>query len=111
MIFRFRLTLNPDCLADIIKKYKETFKIDEGAFVQGRGHRKKPEQRFFEQLVTFWHKLAEYVTKISICGKNRNSYSKTDHDATFMRIKTDYMRNDQLLPAYNVQIAVTDEYQ
>ena len=27
-----------------------------------------------------------------------------------MRIKTDYMGNDQLLPAYNVQIGVTDEY-
>ena len=61
--------------------------------------------------MAFWHKLAEYVTKISICGTNRYSYSKTDHDATFMRIKKDYMGNDQLLPAYNVQIAVTDEYQ
>ena len=27
-----------------------------------------------------------------------------------MRIKTDYMGNDQLLPAYNVQIGVADEY-
>ena len=110
----FQVSINteysPDCLADVIKKYKKTFKIDEGAFVQGRGYRKKPEQRFYEQLVSFWHKLAEYVTKINICGTNRNSYSKTDHDATFMRIKTDYMRNDQLLPAYNVQIAVADEY-
>ena len=44
------------------------------------------------------------------CGPERNSYSKTDHDATFMRIKKDYMGNDQLLPAYNVQIAVADEY-
>src|SRR5699024_11733899 len=35
----------------------------------------------------------------------RNSYSKTDHDATFMRMKDDYMRNGQLKAAYNVQIA------
>ena len=61
--------------------------------------------------MSFWHKLAEYVTKINICGTNRNSYSKTDHDATFMRIKKDYMGNDQLLPAYNVQIAVADKSQ
>ena len=46
-------------------------------------------------------KLEEYVEKIKICGEDRNSYSKTDHSATFMRIKTDYMGNDQLLPAYN----------
>ena len=35
---------------------------------------------------------------------------KTNHDATFMRIKTDYMGNDQLLPAYNMQAAICDEY-
>ena len=50
------------------------------------------------------------MQKIEICGPNRNSYSKTDNSATFMRIKTDYMGNDQLLPAYNVQIGVADEY-
>ena len=55
-------------------------------------------------------KLAEYVEKINICGAERNSYAKTDHDATFMRMKKDYMGNDQLLPAYNVQIGVADEY-
>ena len=41
-------------------------------------------------------------------GDSRNSYSKTDHDATFMRVKSDYMGNDQLLPAYNMQAAVYD---
>jgi hypothetical protein len=50
------------------------------------------------------------VEKLDICGPDRNSYSKTDNSATFMRIKTDYMGNDQLLPAYNVQIGVADEY-
>ena len=55
-------------------------------------------------------KLEEYVEKIKICGEDRNSYSKTDHSATFMRIKTDYMGNDQLLPAYNVQVGIADEY-
>ena len=34
-------------------------------------------------------------------GENRNSYSKTDHDATFMRMNEDHMRNGQLKPAYN----------
>ncbi len=43
-------------------------------------------------------------------GEERNSYSKTDHDATFMRLKRDYMGNDQLLPAYNLQAAICDEY-
>lgn len=43
-------------------------------------------------------------------GTDRNSYSKTDTDATFMRMKEDHMRNGQLKPAYNVQIAVNSEY-
>ena len=45
-----------------------------------------------------------------IMGDDRNSYSKTDHDATFMRTKEDHMRNGQLKPCYNVQLAVNSEY-
>jgi hypothetical protein len=40
----------------------------------------------------------------------RNSYSKTDVDATFMHMKEDHMRNAQLKPGYNVQIDVDSEY-
>ena len=40
---------------------------------------------------------------------DRNSYSKTDHDATFMRFKKDHMKNDQLLPGYNLQMVICDE--
>lgn len=42
--------------------------------------------------------------------KDRNSLSKTDESATFMHLKEDHMRNSQLKPAYNVQIAVDAEY-
>ena len=79
-------------------------------FVHGSGHRKTTQQRHYEKLKEYAAKLEEYVEKIKICGEDRNSYSKTDHSATFMRIKTDYMGNDQLLPAYNVQVGIADEY-
>jgi len=49
-------------------------------------------------------KLKEYTQNIHICGK-RNSYSKTDEDATFMRMKEDAMKNGQLKLGYNVQHA------
>ncbi len=39
----------------------------------------------------------------------RNSYSKTDTDATFMRMKEDHMKNGQLKPGYNVQISSEDQ--
>lgn len=42
---------------------------------------------------------------LSIMGE-RNSHSKTDYDATFMRMKDDQIRNGQLKPAYNIQLVV-----
>lgn len=40
----------------------------------------------------------------------RNSYSKTDKDATFMRMKEDHMKNGQLKPAYNLQLSTKDQF-
>ena len=42
--------------------------------------------------------------------KNRRSYSKTDTEATFMRMKEDHMRNGQLKPGYNVQIGTENQF-
>lgn len=100
----------PEYLEEIMSSYKTLCKIDESSFVHGKGHRKTPEQRNCERLAKYRNKLSEYVEKLSVCGEDRNSFSKTDHSATFMRMKRDYMGNDQLLPAYNVQIGVADEY-
>lgn len=97
-------------LEAILIRYKRIWELDEEAFVHGRGHRKSIQQRQYEMLNEYTEKLKEYTEKIRICGDNRNSCSKTDHSATFMRIKKDYMGNDQLLPAYNVQVCVADEY-
>lgn len=54
-------------------------------------------------------KLEEYEQKLEILG-GRNSYSKTDEDATFMRMKEDHMRNGQLKPAYNEQIGTENQF-
>ena len=100
----------PAYLDEIAEQYAMLWQLDEKTFVHGKGKHKTVQQRQYEGLKEYAAKLREYVEKIEICGPERNSYSKTDHDATFMRIKTDYMGNDQLLPAYNVQLAVADEY-
>jgi len=80
------------------------------ACIRGKGHHKTEEQRQYEKLCEYLKRLKKYAKNIEICGNTRNSYSKTDNDATFMRVKRDYMGNDQLLPAYNMQIGVCDEY-
>lgn len=78
--------------------------------VYKRGYRKSIQQRHYAKLQEYNKKLEEYIEKVKICSPNRNSYSKSDHLETFMRIKTDYMGNDQLLPAYNVLVGVADEF-
>jgi hypothetical protein len=45
---------------------------------------------------------------MSIGIDRRNSYSKTDNDAAFMRMKEDHMQNSQLKAAYNIQISTTN---
>jgi len=79
------------------------------SFVHGIGKRKSPLQKSIETLEMYLEKLKEYNQKLYICGE-RNSYSKTDHDATFMRMKEDAMGNGQLKPAYNLQHGVDSEY-
>ena len=78
-------------------------------FVHGIGRRKTQLQKSLEQLDQYLEKLKEYTKKLYTLG-NRNSYSKTDPDATFMRMKGDAMLNGQLKPAYNIQHGVDSEY-
>ena len=87
------------------KKLYKIKKEENIVFVHGIGKRKSPLQKSIEELDRHLDKLKEYTQKLYKCG-NRNSYSKTDLDATFMRMKEDAMLNGQLKPAYNLQHGV-----
>jgi len=78
-------------------------------FVHGRGKRKSQLQRDTEQLVEYMDRQQKYE-KYQETFKDRNSFSKTDPDATFMHMKDDHMRNAQLKPGYNIQLGVEGEY-
>jgi hypothetical protein len=78
--------------------------------VYGKGTRKSAIQRDYEAVLEQKTKLIEYNKHLAIIGEDRTSYAKTDHDATFMRMKEDSMKNGQLKAGYNVQIGVADEY-
>lgn len=99
-----------DYVSELLAMYKEGTGLDENSFVSGCGHRKSIQQKQYQELQGYLKRLKTYARHIEICGNERNSYSKTDQDATFMRLKRDYMGNDQLLPAYNLQAAICDEY-
>lgn len=77
---------------------------------KGRGHRKPPEIRERDKAQALLTRWSEYEKKLAILGEGRNSYSKTDPDATFMHMKDDHMRNGQLKPGYNVQFAINSEF-
>lgn len=91
---------------------KALYRIKKGEgieFVHGIGKRKSPLQRSIEKLEEYLARMKTYTQNLHICG-DRNSYAKTDPDATFMRMKEDAMLNGQLKPGYNLQHGVDSDY-
>ena len=97
-------------LKRIVSKVKTILECESIALVYGKGQKKTPIQRVYDALVAYEEKMREYERHLKIIGPERGSYSKTDHDATFLHMKEDHMRNSQLKPGYNVQIGVSNEY-
>jgi len=93
-------------ILDFLNKHKEYENIE---FVNGKGKRKTKIQKFIESLTEFMEKQKKYDNYTKTFD-GRNSFSKTDKDATFMHMKEDHMRNSQLKPGYNMQIGVEGEY-
>lgn len=74
-----------------------------------KGPTKKQEKELRKLQEEHLPKLEKYEKDLKTMGR-RNSYSKTDRDATFMRMKDDHMRNGQLKPAYNAQISTENQF-
>ena len=79
-------------------------KMDEAGISKGK--QRKAVEKVKEEMLP---KKAEYEGHLEKMG-DRNSYSKTDPDATFMRMKEDHMMNGQTKPGYNVQIATENQF-
>ena len=98
---------------EILKLQKNLTQIAEKeqiGFVYTKGKKKPEIQQLYEELEACGERLMGYKECFEIMGKDRNSYSKTDLEATFMRMKEDHMLNGQLKAAYNVQIAVENYF-
>ena len=98
--------ITPEELEEFSKRLSD--KLNEGIEKQKSKDKKKKEQKI-KKIVNkinkdFKPRLEKYNKDLEIMGENRNSYSKTDHDATFMHMKEDHMRNGQLKPGYNIQV-------
>ena len=96
---------------DKIDKQKVTATIEK----INKALKDKPVTSKVRQKLTYARKnwpaaLEKYEQQEKIIGSQRSSYSKTDPDATFMRMKDDHMRNGQLKPGYNVQISTNNQF-
>jgi len=109
--------LTSDELEEIVEKLEE--KVDEytkkiesceigSERKKYRSERKLPKEAL-KRFKDFVKRKEKYESDMEIFGE-RNSYSKTDPDATFMRMKDDYMKNGQLKPGYNLQVATEGQY-
>ena len=98
---------------ELLRLQNNLIKIAEGegiSFVYEKKQKKSEIQQLHEELEECGKRLMKYKECFEIMGTDRNSYSKTDLEATFMRMKEDHMLNGQLKPAYNVQIAVENYF-
>lgn len=98
---------------ELLKLQKNLVKIADGegiSFVYEKRQKKSEIQKLYDELEECGKRLMKYKDCFEIMGSDRNSYSKTDLEATFMRMKEDHMLNGQLKPAYNVQIAVENYF-
>ena len=109
--YGFKMYLAEEIKAKRLKKFIGKLNMIKTSvvFVSGTGKRKTDFQRDYELLMDWYEKEKKYEYYLRRM-KDRNSLSKTDESATFMHLKEDHMRNSQLKPAYNVQIAVDAEY-
>ena len=90
-------------IAEKLTELNEKLKIYDLSLKENKKYKKD-----LETLGQYLNKSLEYEEKERICGPNRNSYYKTDHDATAMCLKEDYYSGlgSNMHAAYNVQLCV-----
>ncbi len=93
----------------LIKGYIVRENIDINSIPKGKGKRPTKVQKNYKLAYQYLLKLLEYEEKEEICGKNRNSYYKTDKDATAMVLKEDYYSKSShdFHAGYNIQVMVS----
>ena len=94
---------------EFIKQYVTKENIDTDFIHSSKGKRLTKQQKIYKQAHQYLIKLLEYEEKEEICGENRNSYYKTDKDATAMMLKEDYYSklSHDFHAAYNFQVLVS----
>lgn len=104
-----KVELTPGHLTDIIDELKQS--LEQSPTPKDKEQKKQHRERKkrIKELEAQRDKLSEYDQRLEQIG-DRNSMSKTDPDATFMRMKEDAMNNGQTKPGYNLQISAENQF-
>ena len=103
------LELTPQTLCEISKEFKEALGSAPEAKTKEEKAAQRGKNKMFKELERHGEKLAEYNSRLEQM-EGRNSISKTDPSATFMRMKEDAMCNGQTKPGYNLQISSENQF-
>ena len=103
------LELTPQTLCEISKEFKEALGSEPEEKTKEEKAAQRGKNKMFKELERHGEKLAEYNSRLEQM-EGRNSISKTDPSATFMRMKEDAMCNGQTKPGYNLQISSENQF-
>jgi len=106
---RESVEFTPELLRSMAAELNESLTQKPEPATKEERRERKARERQARELEKKASKLAEYDGHLKTLG-GRNSYSKTDPDATFMRMKEDAMRNGQTKPGYNLQIGTESQF-
>ncbi len=103
------VSFTPETLTEIADELRQS--LSEQPAPKSKEEKKtiREKKKQVAQLEKMRDKLSEYDNHLETLGE-RNSYSKSDTDATFMRMKEDAMNNGQTKPGYNLQIATENQF-
>lgn len=99
----------PETLTEIVDELKSALDKEPGTKDKEKKKAFREKKREIKELEAHRDKLVEYDNHLETL-EGRNSYSKTDPDATFMRMKEDAMNNGQTKPGYNLQIGTENQF-
>lgn len=104
-----KVDFTPDTLNSLITELQDSLSAEPESADKERQKLRREKKRLVKELEKHRDKLGEYDGRLEQIGE-RNSMSKSDPDATFMRMKEDAMNNGQTKPGYNLQISAENQF-
>ncbi|MDO4210028.1 MAG: IS1182 family transposase [bacterium] len=106
---REEIAFTPSMLGELSAELKEALAAAPAPTTKEEKAQRREKEKQIKELDRHRDKLEEYDSRLRQMA-GRNSMSKTDPDATFMRMKEDAMNNGQTKPGYNLQIATENQF-